>query len=259
MARCSRAAAPPHIRAQRGSGTDVSAEAISAASSWECEVQRGVSEAVWCIMECTLACTMYCRMRLDAELLERDDRLSLGGERWGLTAAPRALPWVLRGTGNPPESAEQLSAQGVHPMRRERRAVSLLRRPCQHEARRCPHERGARGSLACPPPASLRTHRTHSLLHSLPRPPPTTLPHANPPTRRPASPPARQPANPSRGARPHACTHAPIRAPITGGRALERGQSAGTGAERWNADKRRGPQAAGGVGIYTAMRSRDAV
>ena len=201
-------------------------------------------------MECTLACTMYCRMRLDAELLERDDRLSLGGERWGLTAAPRPLPWVLRGTGNPPESAEQLSAQGVHPMRRERRAVSLLRRPCQHEARRCPHERGAQGSLACPPPASLRTHRTHSLLHSLPRPPPTTLPHANPPTRRPASPPTRQPIARRKASRMHACTH-----PCTD----HRGQSARTGAERWNADRRRGPQAAGGVGIYTTMRSRDAV
>ena len=194
MACCSTAAARPHIRAQRGSGTDVFAEATSAASSWEYEVQSGVSEAVGCTMGCTLACTMDCPMRLDAELLERDDRLSLDGERWRLTAAPRPLPWALRGTGTPPESAEQLRAKGVRPMRRERRAVSLLlRRPCQHEARRCPHGRRAQGSLACPPPATLRTHRTHSLLHSLSRPPPL-----------PCHPPTHQPANPSQGARPGA-------------------------------------------------------
>ena len=131
------------------------------------------------------------------------------GEGSELKAAPRPLPRALRGTGTPPESAEQLRAQGVRTMRRERRAVSLLRRPCQHEARRCPHGRGAQGSLACPPPPSLRTHRTHSLLRSLPRPPPPPTLHRAPCTLHPA------PANPSRGARPHTC--------IRGQSALERG------------------------------------
>ena len=102
------------------------------------------------------------------------------GEGSELMAASRPLPRALRGTGMPPESAEQLRAQGVRTMRRERRAVSLLRRPCQHEARRCPHGRGAQGSLACPPPPSLRTHRTHSLLRSLPRPPPPPTLHRAP-------------------------------------------------------------------------------
>lgn len=54
VARCSTAAAPPHIRAQRGSGTAVSSEVSSAASSCGYAVQSGVSEAASCTKGCTM-------------------------------------------------------------------------------------------------------------------------------------------------------------------------------------------------------------